>query len=179
MARLLEKYRASVVGELKEKFAYKNSMQAPEIKKIVVNMGVGEATKEKELLDDAVQELATIVGQRPVITKAKKSVAGFKLREGMSVGCKVTLRGKQMYEFMDRFIHVAIPRIRDFRGLPTNSFDGFGNYSLGLDDQTVFPELNLDKVKHTQGMDITFVISGSSDEESYEMLKLMGMPFKK
>lgn len=178
MARMLEKYRTSVISDLKKKFNYTNDLQAPKLKKIVLNMGIGAATRDKTLLDDAVQELASIVGQKPVITKAKKSIAGFKIREDMPVGCKVTLRGKRMYEFMDRLIHVAIPRIRDFRGVPNESFDGFGNYSMGLDDQSIFPEINLDKVKNTQGMHITFVISGSSDEESYEMLKLMGMPFK-
>ena len=179
MARILEKYKSEVIKEMIKKFGYKNIMQVPKIKKVVVNMGIGQASREGKLIDIALKELAVIVGQRPVVTKAKKSIAGFKIREGMPVGCKVTLRGKKMYEFIDRLIHVAIPRIRDFRGISNSSFDGFGNYTMGLDDQTIFPEVNLDKVEHTQGMDISFVMSGDSDEESFEMLKLLGFPFAK
>jgi len=179
MARILEKYKSEVIKEMIKKFGYKNIMQVPKINKVVLNMGIGQASREAKLVDVAVKELAVIVGQKPVVTKAKKSIAGFKLREGMPVGCKVTLRGKKMYEFIDRLIHVAIPRIRDFRGISNSSFDGFGNYSMGLDDQTIFPEVNLDKVEHTQGMDISFVMSGNSDEESFEMLKLLGFPFDK
>ena len=179
MARILEKYKKEVVKEMIKKFGYDNLMQVPKVEKVVVNMGIGQGAKEGKLIDDAVKELAAIVGQKPVVTKAKKSIAGFKIREGMPVGCKVTLRGIRMYEFIDRLLHVAIPRIRDFRGIPNSSFDGFGNYTLGLDDQTIFPEINLDKVEHTQGMDISFVITGKSDEESFEMLKLLGFPFAK
>lgn len=179
MALLFEKYKDEVVKEMMKKFGYKSILQVPKIQKVVLNMGIGQGAKEARLIDVAVKELAVIVGQKPVVTKAKKSIAGFKIREGMPVGCKVTLRGEKMYEFIERLIHVAIPRIRDFRGIPNSSFDGFGNYTMGLDDQTIFPEINLDKVEHTQGMDISFVLSGTSDEESFEMLKLLGFPFAK
>lgn len=179
MARLLERYNKTIVDEMMKKFDYSNKMQVPRLVKVVVNMGVGEASRDEKLVQDAAEELTQIAGQRSVITKAKKSIAGFKLREGMPVGCRVTLRGKRMFEFIDRLVHVAIPRIRDFRGIPSNSFDGFGNYSMGLEDQTVFPEINLDRVQRTQGMDITFVTSSKSDEEAFEMLKLLGLPFVK
>ncbi|MEW6534949.1 MAG: 50S ribosomal protein L5 [Candidatus Auribacterota bacterium] len=179
MARLLELYRNTVIKEMTKKFGYKNQLQVPKLAKIVLNMGVGEGTRDEKLITDAVDDLSKIVGQRPVTTKAKHSIAGFKLREGMPVGCKVTLRGAKMYEFVDRLIHVAIPRIRDFRGIPGDSFDGFGNYNMGLDDQTVFPEINIDKVQRTQGMNITFVTTSKTDEEAFEMLKLLGLPFSK
>lgn len=179
MARLLEKYKKEVIPEMMKKFNYTNVWQVPKLEKLVINMGIGEGSRDQKVIEDAVQELMQIVGQRPVITKARKSIAGFKLREGMPIGCKVTLRGRRMYEFLDRLIHVAVPRIRDFRGIPTDSFDGFGNYSMGLDDQTVFPELNLDKVMRTQGMNITFVTTSKTDEEAFEMLKIIGLPFAK
>jgi len=179
MARLLEKYKKEVIPEMMKKFNYTNVWQVPKLEKLVINMGIGEGSRDQKVIEDAVQELMQIVGQRPVITKARKSIAGFKLREGMPIGCKVTLRGRRMYEFLDRLIHVAVPRIRDFRGIPTDSFDGFGNYSMGLDDQTVFPELNLDKVMWTQGMNITFVTTSKTDEEAFEMLKIIGLPFAK
>ncbi len=179
MPRLLEKYKNTVVKEMTKKFGYSNCNQIPKLNKIVVNMGIGDGSRDKKLVDDALQELMVIVGQKPVITRAKHSIAAFKLREGMPVGCKVTLRGAMMYEFLDRLIHIALPRVRDFRGIPNSSFDGYGNYTMGLDDQTVFPEVNLDKVQRTQGMDISFVTSCLSDEEAYELLKLLGMPFAK
>ncbi len=177
--RLLEKYRKTVIQDMMKKFGYTNVSQVPKLEKVVVNMGIGEGSRDESFVDNALKELMVIVGQRPCVTRAKKSIAGFKLREGMPVGCRVTLRGARMYEFVDRFVHVAVPRIRDFRGIPNNSFDGYGNYTLGLDDQTVFPEINLDKVQRTQGMDITFVTTSKTDEEAYEMLKLLGLPFAK
>ncbi len=179
MTRLLEKYKKEVIPEMVKKFNYSNVWQVPKIEKLVINMGIGEGSRDQKVIEDAVAELTQIVGQRPVITKARKSIAGFKIREGMPIGCKVTLRGKMMYEFLDRLIHVAVPRIRDFRGIPTDSFDGFGNYSMGLDDQTIFPELNLDKVTRTQGMNLTFVTTSKTDEEAFEMLKIIGLPFAK
>jgi len=179
MTRLLGKYKKEVIPEMVKKFNYSNVWQVPKIEKLVINMGIGEGSRDQKVIEDAVAELTQIVGQRPVITKARKSIAGFKIREGMPIGCKVTLRGKMMYEFLDRLIHVAVPRIRDFRGIPTDSFDGFGNYSMGLDDQTIFPELNLDKVTRTQGMNLTFVTTSKTDEEAFEMLKIIGLPFAK
>ena len=179
MARLLEKYNKEVIPEMVKRFEYGNVYQVPRLTKMVINMGVGQGSRDGKLIDNAAADLAMIAGQRPVITKAKHSIAGFKIREGMPIGCKVTLRGKRMYEFLDRLIHVAIPRIRDFRGIPKNSFDGFGNYTFGLDDQTIFPEVNLDKVEHTQGMDITIVTTPCADEEAFEVLRLIGLPFEK
>lgn len=177
--RLLEKYVKDIRGSLKEKFTLANVNQIPCLLKIVVNMGVGEAVENKKRLDAAMEDMAIITGQRPKLCRAKRSVAGFKLREEMPIGCKVTLRGYRMWEFLDRLISVAIPRIRDFRGIKSNSFDGRGNFSMGLAEQVVFPEINLDKVEWVQGMDITMVISGGSDEMSLELLTQVGMPFKR
>ena len=176
MARLLERYKTEVLPKLMERFGLKNALAAPRLDRIVVNMGVGAGIAEKGRLEAAVGDLATVTGQHPVITKAKKSISGFKLREGMPVGCCVTLRGRRMYEFLDRLINVAIPRIRDFRGLK-RTFDGHGNYSMGLNEQIVFPEVSLDRVEHIQGMNITIVVRNSSDEASYELLRMLGMPF--
>lgn len=176
---LLEKYKKEIIPELIKKFAYKNCMQVPKLSKIVINMGIGGAITEPKILDTAMEELALITGQKPVATKAKKAVAGFKLRQGIKIGCKVTLRGKVMYEFLNKLINVSIPRIKDFRGLNPRAFDGYGNYSFGLKDQLVFPEINLDKVSRSQGMDITIEIKSFSDEASKELLVLLGMPFRK
>jgi large subunit ribosomal protein L5 len=162
-----------------EKFGYKNVMQVPKIVKIVINMGVGEAKENAKVLESAVKDLTTIAGQKPVITKAKKSVANFKLREGMSIGCKVTLRGDKMYEFADRLINLALPRVRDFRGVSADSFDGRGNYALGIKEQIIFPEIEYDKVDKVRGMDIIFVTTANTDEEARELLRLFGMPFQK
>jgi len=179
MARLQDMYKEKVVPELKTRFGYDNVMAVPRLRKIVVNMGVGKATENKKRLEDAIRDLATVTGQKPLVTRARQSIAGFKLRAGNDIGCKVTLRGKRMYEFMDRLISLAMPRIRDFRGYSAKGFDGRGNYSLGLTEQTVFPEINIDKVEFTQGMDITFVISGGSDDASRELLALLGFPFSR
>jgi large subunit ribosomal protein L5 len=175
-ARLYQRYQNEVRPALVEKRQYGNTHQVPRMEKIVINMGVA-ATMEKSALDDAAKDLGMITGRKPVINKAKKSVANFKLRKGQSIGCRVTLRRDQMYEFFDRLVAAALPRIRDFRGISHRSFDGRGNYSLGLADQTVFPEIDLDKIKRHQGMDITIVTSAQTDDEAYELLKLMGMPF--
>lgn len=177
MSRLKKRYHQEIKKQLQEKFGYKNSMTIPCVTKIVINMGIAELAKDKNALQDAVNELALITGQKPIITRAKKSISNFKLREGSPVGVKVTLRGKRMYEFLDRFVNIVSPRIRDFRGFNTGT-DKRGSCTLGLDDHTVFPELNLDKVKHTKGMNITFVTTAESDEECIELLRLMGMPFK-
>ncbi len=177
MTRLLEKYQQQVVPQLMEKFVYKNKLAVPKIQKIVVNMGVGRAIDNKKLIEEATKHLSIITGQKPLITKAKKAISGFKLRQGQAIGCKVTLRGKRMFEFLDRLISVVLPRIRDFRGLSPKSFDGRGNYTLGLTEQIVFPEISVDTVEFVQGMDITLRISGKSDEQSCELLKLLGMPF--
>ena len=179
MARLLERYKKEIKQKMMEKLGYKNITRVPHLEKIVVNMGVGQASNDSKLLDTASSELALITGQRPSMRKSKKSIAGFKLREGIPVGCKVTLRGKRMYEFLDRFISVVVPRIRDFRGFPVNSFDQRGNYSFGLDEQSVFPELDIDKIKRTQGMDITIVSSAINKEEAKGLLDCIGFPFKK
>lgn len=180
MARLQERYRSEIVGKLVEKTGRSNRMSLPKLQKIVVSMGFGRAATagEKGRGDEAAKQLAQITGQRPVITAARDSVAGFKLREGMKIGCKVTLRGKRMYEFLDRLITVALPRVRDFRGLNGKSFDGHGNYSLGIVEQTIFPEIDADKLQVTQGMNVTLVIGNASDEEALELLKLFGMPFR-
>jgi len=162
-----------------EKFQYKNIMEVPKLEKIVLNMGLGDAKDNRKLLDSAVKELATITGQKPVVTRAKKSVANFKVREGMPVGAKVTLRGEKMYEFLDRLITIALPRVRDFRGTNPNSFDGRGNYALGIKEQLIFPEINYDEVEKLRGMDIIIVTTAKTDEEARELLKLMGMPFSK
>lgn len=179
MARLKEKYLNEVKKSLLEKFNYTNVMEIPKIEKITLNMGLGQGKDNQKYIQAAVEELATITGQRPVITKAKKSVANFKVREGMAVGAKVTLRGEQMYEFLDRFVSVALPRVRDFRGVNGNSFDGRGNYTLGVKEQMIFPEIEYDKVDAVRGMDITFVTTAKTDEEAKALLALMGMPFSK
>jgi large subunit ribosomal protein L5 len=175
-ARLYEKYKNDVVPALKQKRQYKNIHQIPRLEKIVVNMGVS-ASLEKGAIEDAAKDLAMITGRKPVISKSRKSIANFKLREGMPIGCRVTLRRDAMYEFFDRLVATALPRIRDFRGISPRSFDGRGNFSLGIADQTVFPEIELDKIKRQQGMDITIVTSAQNDDEAHELLKLMGMPF--
>lgn len=179
MARFKDKYQNDVAKALMEKFGYKSVMEIPKIEKIVINMGLGDGKDNPKVIKAAVDELATIAGQAPIITKAKKSVANFKVREGMNVGAKVTLRGERMYEFIDRFITIALPRVRDFRGVNANSFDGRGNYTLGIKEQLIFPEINIDKVEHVRGMDITFVTTAKTDEEARELLRLMGMPFMK
>ena len=177
--RLKERYVQEIVPEMMKRFSYKNRMQVPQLKKIVINIGLGEATQDIKLLDAARQELAMISGQKPVVTKARKAIANFKIRKNSAVGCKVTLRKAMMYEFLDRLIAVAIPRIRDFRGLPAQSFDGSGNYSFGLDEQAIFPEIDLDKIVKPHGMDITIVTDAKTRDEAYELLRLMGMPFAK
>jgi len=177
MARLKDKYKNETTKALMEKFKYKNVMEIPKLEKIVVNMGVGDAKENTKVLNVAADELSIITGQKPVITKAKKSVANFKLREGMPIGTKVDLRGEIMYEFFDRLVNIALPRVRDFRGLKTSSFDGRGNYSMGVKEQLIFPEIEYDKVDKVRGMDIIFVTTAQTDEEAFELLKLMGMPF--
>ena len=178
MSRLKEKYQNEVVAGLKSRFGYKNVMQIPAINKVVINMGVGDATTDSKAIDAAVTDLTAIAGQKPVVTRAKKSIAAFKVRTGMPIGCKVTLRGERMYEFLDKLFNIALPRIRDFRGVSPKSFDGRGNYTLGIEDQLIFPEINYDKVDKLRGMDIVLVTSAQTDEEAYELLKLMGMPFR-
>lgn len=177
MARLKEKYNKDVTAAMQEKFKYKSAMQIPKLDKVVLNMGVGEVKDNPKALDSAVSDLTIITGQKPAVTKAKKSVAAFKLREGMNIGCKVTLRGERMYEFVDKFFSVALPRVRDFRGVSNNSFDGRGNYSMGVKEQLIFPEIEYDKVDKVRGMDIIFVTTAKTDEEAKELLKLLGMPF--
>jgi large subunit ribosomal protein L5 len=177
--RLKEKYQGQVRKQLQDRFGYTNANQVPKLDKVVVNMSVGEAIANPKSLDAAVAELAAITGQKPVVTKAKKSIAAFKLREGMNIGAKVTLRGERMYVFLDKLFNIVLPRIRDFRGLPAKSFDGRGNYNLGLREQLVFPEINYDKVDKTRGMDITIVTTAKSDEEASEFLVAMGLPLQK
>lgn len=177
MARLKDKYASEIVPALKEKFQYDNIMQVPKLVKIVVNMGLGEAIANPKAMDAAVGDLTMITGQKPIITKAKKSVAAFKVREGMSIGCKVTLRGDKMYEFCDRLVSVALPRVRDFKGVSAKAFDGRGNYTLGLKEQLIFPEIEYDKIDRVRGMEVCFVTSAKTDEEAKELLRLMGMPF--
>ena len=177
--RLRKKYHDDVVGALMKHFDYKSVMQVPRLQKIVVNMGVGEAISNSKLLDAAVEDMRKITGQQPQVTRARKSIANFKLREGMPIGCRVTLRGARMYEFLDRLVNVALPRIRDFRGLPTKSFDGRGNYTMGLKEHINFPEIHYDKVLQLLGMDITFVTTAKTDAESRQLLTLMNMPFRK
>jgi len=177
-ARLKELYQQTVVPSLTKEFGYKNPMAVPKIQKIAVNIGLGEATQNAKLMDGAVNELAQITGQRPVITKARKSIAAFKLREGMSIGCMVTLRGERMYEFFDRLVNVALPRVRDFRGVSTKSFDGRGNYTLGVKDQLIFPEIDYAKVEKTKGMNICITTTAKTDAEGVALLKQMGMPFR-
>lgn len=178
MARLKEKYVNEVAGRLKEQFGYKNVMQIPKLEKVVVNMGVGEAIQNAKAIDAAVGDLSLITGQKPVVTRAKKSIAGFKLRAGMPIGCKVTLRGERMYEFVDKLVNVALPRVRDFRGVSPKSFDGRGNYTLGIREQLIFPEVEYDKIDKVRGMDIIFVTSAQNDEEARVLLREMGMPFR-
>ncbi|MHB9093875.1 MAG: 50S ribosomal protein L5 [Eubacteriales bacterium] len=178
MARLKDRYVNEVVGKLKEKFSYKNIMQVPKLEKVVLNMGLGEAIQNAKAIDAAVGDMSIITGQRPVVTKAKNSIAGFKLRAGMPIGCKVTLRGDRMYEFTDRLFNIALPRVRDFRGVSGKSFDGRGNYTLGIKEQLMFPEIEYDKIDKVRGMDIVFVTSAKSDEEAKELLAQLGMPFK-
>ncbi|MBV8245225.1 MAG: 50S ribosomal protein L5 [Candidatus Eremiobacteraeota bacterium] len=177
--RLKEKYRSQVRPQMTERFGYKNVMEVPKLEKVVINMSVGEAIVNGKVLDVAASELAAISGQRAVITKAKKSIAAFKLREGMNIGAKVTLRGERMYMFLDKLFNIVLPRIRDFRGLPRKSFDGRGNYNLGLREQLVFPEINYDKVDKARGMDITIVTTAKNDEEATEFLTAMGLPLQK
>ena len=177
MARLKEKYMNEVVPALQSKFKYSSAMQVPKLEKVVLNMGVGEVKENAKAMDAAVADMALITGQKPVVTKAKKSVAAFKLRQGMNIGCKVTLRGERMYEFVDKFFNVALPRVRDFRGVSSNSFDGRGNYSMGVKEQLIFPEVEYDKVDKVRGMDVIFVTTAQNDEEARELLKLLGMPF--
>lgn len=178
-ARLKEKYEKEIVPKLKEQFAYKSVMQVPRLSKIVVNMGVGQAVQDAKILDEAVKDLETITGQKASIRISKKSISNFKLREGMKIGAKVTLRREMMYEFLDRFISLALPRVRDFRGVSDKSFDGRGNYTLGLKEQIIFPEINPDKVTKVLGMDITFVSTAKTDKEAYELLAAFGLPFRK
>jgi len=177
MSRLKEKYVNEVVPALQAKFKYKSPMQVPKLEKVVLNMGVGDVKENPKAIDAAVNDLALITGQKPVVTKAKKSVAAFKVRQGMSIGCKVTLRGRRMEEFVDKLFNIALPRVRDFRGVSSNSFDGRGNYSLGIREQLIFPEIDYDKVEKVRGMDIIFVTTAETDEEARELLKLLGMPF--
>lgn len=179
MNRLLEKYTETVKPSLMKKFNYTSTMQAPKIVKVVINMGVGDAIANSKLLDEAVEELTLIAGQKPVITKAKKSIANFKLREDMPIGCKVTLRGERMYEFLDKLFNISLPRVRDFRGVSATAFDGRGNYTLGVKEQLIFPEINFDKVNKVRGMDIVIVTTAQSNQEAYALLKGMGMPFAK
>ncbi len=178
-SRLKDYYASEVVPAMIKKFGYKNVMEVPKLDKIVVNRGVGEAKENAKVLETSIKELETITGQKVVATKAKKSVANFKIREGMAIGCKVTLRGDRMYEFLDRLVNLSLPRVRDFRGVSANSFDGRGNYALGIKEQLIFPEIEFDKVDKTRGMDIIFVTTAKTDEEARELLRLFNMPFQK
>jgi large subunit ribosomal protein L5 len=177
MSRIIQKYKKEVKKQLQEKFKYENPMQIPALKKIVISMGIAEATKDKNAIQDCLKEMAYLSGQKPVITKAKKAISNFKLREGQPIGVKVTLRRKRMFDFFDRFCNIVAPRVRDFRGFPEKC-DGKGNYTLGLQEQIIFPELNLDEIKRTQGMHVTFVTTAQTDDECVELLKLLGFPFK-
>ena len=179
MSRLKDLYSNEIKDAMVKKFGYKNVMQIPKLDKIVINMGVGEAKENAKVLDTAIKDLETITGQKAVVTRAKKSVANFKLREGMPIGCKVTLRGEKMYEFTDRLVNLALPRVRDFRGVNPDAFDGRGNYALGIKEQLIFPEIEYDKVDKVRGMDIIFVTTAETDVEARELLTLFGMPFKK
>ncbi|MDO5018669.1 MAG: 50S ribosomal protein L5 [Lagierella massiliensis] len=178
-SRLVERYRNEVIPAITEHFGYENVMQVPKLEKIVINIGLGSSKDNPKAVESAVRDLMTITGQRPVVTKAKKSIANFKLREGMSVGCKVTLRGSKMYDFFDKLVSISLPRVRDFRGVSNTSFDGRGNYSLGIKEQLIFPEIEYDMVDEIRGMDIVVVTTAQTDEESRKLLELMGMPFKK
>ena len=178
-SRLKEQYQSEIVEALTKKFGYKNVMEVPKLDKIVINMGVGEAKENAKVLDSAVKDLETITGQKVVLTRAKNSVANFKIREGMPIGCKTTLRGEKMYDFMDRLVNLALPRVRDFRGVSADSFDGRGNYALGVKEQLIFPEIEYDKVEKVRGMDVIVVTTAKTDEEARELLRLFGMPFAK
>ncbi|HNX29511.1 MAG TPA: 50S ribosomal protein L5 [Syntrophomonadaceae bacterium] len=178
MARLYEVYKQEIVPKLMDKFQYKNINQVPAVERVVLNIGVGEAIQNPKSLDGAVNDLTVISGQKPVITRARKSIAGFKLRTGMPIGCKVTLRGERMYDFLDRLINLALPRVRDFRGVSPQAFDGRGNYSLGIKEQTIFPEIEYDKMDKIRGMEVVIVTTAKTDEEARELLKSMGMPFR-
>ena len=179
MSRLKDFYYDEIVDALIKKFGYTNKMQVPKLDKIVLNMGIGEAKENVKILENAAKDMEAITGQKPVLTKAKNSVANFKIREGMPIGCKVTLRGEKMYEFLDRLVNLALPRVRDFRGVNPNSFDGRGNYALGLKEQYIFPEIEYDKIDKVRGMDIIFVTTANTDEEARELLRLFNMPFEK
>ena len=179
MNRLKEQYQSQIVDAMMKKFGYKNIMQVPKLDKIVVNMGVGEAKENAKILEAAAKDMEIITGQKPIITKAKHSIANFKIREGMSIGCKVTLRGEKMYEFLDRLVNLALPRVRDFRGINPNSFDGRGNYALGIKEQLIFPEIEYDKIDKIRGMDVIVVTTAKTDEEGRELLTQFGMPFAK
>ena len=179
MSRLKELYTNEIMDAMTKKFGYKNVMQVPKLDKIVINMGVGEAKENAKVLDSAVKDLETITGQKVVLTRAKNSVANFKIREGMPIGCKTTLRGEKMYDFMDRLVNLALPRVRDFRGVSADSFDGRGNYALGVKEQLIFPEIEYDKVEKVRGMDVIVVTTAKTDEEARELLRLFGMPFAK
>ena len=179
MSRLKDLYNSQIKNDLREKFNYKNVMEIPKLEKIVINIGVGEAVQNSKALDAAVSDLATISGQQPIVTHAKKSIANFKIRENMALGCKVTLRGEKMYEFLDKLINIAIPRVRDFRGVSATSFDGRGNYSMGIKEQLIFPEIDYDKIDKVRGMDIIIVTTAKTDEEARALLDAFGMPFKK
>lgn len=178
-ARLKETYTKEIVPSLQNKFGYKSVMQVPKVEKIVINMGVGEAVQNSKVLDNAVEDLTAIAGQKPVITRAKKSIAGFKLREGMPIGAKVTLRGERMYHFLDKLINISLPRVRDFRGISPKAFDGRGNYTLGVKEQLIFPEISYDKIDKVRGMDVVIVTTANTDEEAFALLSEMGMPFRK
>ena len=177
MERLQEKYQSEVVKAMTEKFGYKNVMQLPKLEKVIINMGVGESVQNPKALDAAVGDLTLISGQKPMLTRAKKSLAAWKLRQGMPIGCKVTLRGARMYQFLDKFMNIALPRVRDFRGVSANAFDGRGNYAVGLKEQLIFPEIDYDKIDKIRGMNIVIVTTAKTDEEARELLKLLGMPF--
>ena len=179
MSRLSEQYKNEIVDAMIKKFGYKNIMEVPKLDKVVINMGVGEAKENAKVLESAIADMEKIAGQKAVVTRAKNSVANFKIREGMPIGCKVTLRGEKMYEFADRLINLALPRVRDFRGVKANSFDGRGNYTMGIKEQLIFPEIEYDKVDKIRGMDIVFVTTAKTDEEARELLRLFGMPFSK
>lgn len=179
MSRLQEKYKSEVAPAMQGEFNYKSSMAIPKIEKVVINMGVGDAIQDGKLLDQAVEELATIAGQQPAVTRARKSISNFKLREGMPIGCRVTLRGQRMYEFLDRLMNLALPRVRDFRGVSDKGFDGRGNYTLGVKDQLIFPEINYNKVQKVKGMNVCIVTTAKTDEEARQLLRGMGMPFRR
>ena len=179
MKNLKERYKKEIIPEMMKKFGYKNPMQVPRIVKLVINRGVGEATQNPKAIDISVAEIATITGQKPLVTKSKKSIAGFKLKENTSIGCVVTLRGQRMYNFLDKFVNICLPKIRDFKGINPKSFDGNGNYTMGIKEQLIFPEVIYDKVDKVRGMDITIVTSANKDEEAHELLRLVGIPFRK